>query len=303
MSDLLDKIDQNLLKLEHRVIAEFVRLQESDDPTGFGQLGEKTKVQMREYLNKLSDTLEHSGDTQNLELTTDYHEMLRSRLFVANRLLDLKIPTKFLRYLTKPVLSPAQISENLSEDANPVKAKQSGFTSRESRHSGFLEFFRSRFSSDKGDKSKITAKSASLDQQKEIYKDQGPYAAAQQMAMLASVVIERQVTQAQQVAAREKLGRASFGGVDLGHRQLKARDIARSPEEIRKKLEARKEQVQSVDKASFAAADTSHDLREDVARLQAEKQQRLKKTTEATAQPNRGKAKFGSRDVSDQFKK
>lgn len=264
------------------MIAEFIKIRQSDNPPEIALLGEKIKGQIVEFLATLDDRLEHSGNTQQLELKTDLHEMLQSRLFVAKRVLDLELPIKFLQHLTKPVFTPGEASQSsCQENPNATITRQTTFASKESSQSRFLEFFNSRFSSDKGS-GDIQAQFTNTAQQKQVYTDKGPYAAAYQLAMLTSVVMEHHAAQeradfSSEEEQQKQFGRASFDGRDLPDKPLpKVRDIARSPEAIREKLDARKNQVQAVAKATFFASDSTHSFRGEIEKLAAEKQRKAK---------------------------
>jgi hypothetical protein len=134
---------------------------------------------------------------------------------------------------------------------------------------------------------------------KEIYQETGVYAAAQELAMLALVVTN--VPPPHQAISRQAVrGKASFEARDVSftHAPVKPKnaksDIAQTPEEIRRKLEARRHLPASKGKAVFGASDVASSTEASLAEKVVKQKQGL---TANKPQTSKGKAIFVARDV------
>ena len=249
-----------------------------------------------------------------LQLTTERHEDLRTRLYVINQLLDRKIALSAFKQASdqlqemastpprprpvQPVRERVQVTAPAKEEAG--KDPSSILTSIKS-------FFRKK--EQQKERTRIISMDVEKEEpgRKEIYKEDGIYGAAQELAMLALVVSDAPPPRKPQAKRAIITGKASFVARDLSSTissvpvkpKPKAatperRDIAQTPEEIRRKLEARKNQSSNQGKAVFGASDIKGGQNQTVNQDPTPGKITLQ---DIKPQPAKGKAVFESRDV------
>ncbi len=318
MKDVLDNIAEDLEVVETRILAEFHRIQEADE-TGFGSLPVEFREEIRYTVMALKEALERTGSKTELQLTTDRHEDLRTRLYVITQLLDRKIPMAAFTEADNQLHDMASTPARASTPSPAPKRSQATTTARtspkdspkEKDSSTILDSIRSFFRGK--DKTREATRITSMEVEekepvfKEIYKEDGVYGAAQELAMLALVISDTPPPVKAQVRRPKISGRASFEARDLSSSMTdvpakpKARpetperkDIAQTPEEIRRKLEARKNQSGSAGKAVFGASDVKG-ANESSGKSGPATQKGTPR--EIKPQPAKGRAVFESRDV------
>lgn len=263
MNEVLDRIDYNLTVIEDRLVSEFLKIQRSVDPAGYGELSESLKSQVKNALVKLRDLLDHSG-SGHLELTTDYHEVLRARMYVLDRLLERKVPTVCMNLSGRSAFTSRDVSATRGAATATKQITKRVIAEREASNRSFLSFFKGQFGGHKAAHHNIKLDAVDASEHKEVYAD-GPYAAAQELVELASMTVTYRAIEesegeeaARTYAKRRARGRASFEPRDPEPtQQVRTPDIARSPEEIRRKLEARPPSAGKGGRASFTAVDLS----------------------------------------------
>jgi hypothetical protein len=301
MKDVLDNISEDLDTTETRILLEFKRLQETADDSGIGKLTPEFREEMRYMVIGLQEALDSSGSVENLQLTSERHEDIRARLFVINQLIDRQIPlTAFskadsqLKKMGKPISSQRVIVEKKASAV--ITKSESG-----SLLDKILAFF------GLGNKPAESSASTHVEKEptgpKEIYKDTGIYGATQHLAMLAQVVADLPPPEKEDKPRQAVTGKASFEARDLSSTisdiPAKAKTverIAQTPEEIRRKLEARKKLAAASGKAVFGAEDVKAES-ESIAKQAISQTPRKMTIADAQAQTGKGKAKFVSRDI------
>ena len=96
MSAILNEINNDIIDLEERLLAEFQRLRELEPSDTYSSIESSINDQISLNLSTHLQALEHSGDRDNLSLRTEEHEQLDERMLVVKNLLNQRIPNAFL---------------------------------------------------------------------------------------------------------------------------------------------------------------------------------------------------------------
>jgi hypothetical protein len=117
MTELLDSF---LQEVEEQLLQEFERIRNTLSDSRYEPIDLGVRNALAEVTRDLYDRLDHSGDSQNMSLMTERHEVLLSRIVVIRRLLDAKVPTAFLHEAhTEVVTNRKQLEAKVN--ANPRK--------------------------------------------------------------------------------------------------------------------------------------------------------------------------------------
>lgn len=229
MSELISKIDKDLLELEERLLAELRRIRKGDAQLVYAEFAASLRLEFELTLDALADSLEHSGDSRNLALRSDRHEQMISRLDVVRNLLTRKIPTAFIEASHVEAKLERQQLESLVMEAR--RGPSESITSHKTPGEGARN------------PNQVSASELKQFSGKAEFRDAGLYSASHELAIL-----EKQVRQ-HHVDGRSidqvLKDRASFRSRELskGHVSDRAGDrrIAQTPAEIRRKLADRRE--------------------------------------------------------------
>jgi hypothetical protein len=334
MTDLLDTIDKSLQEVEEQLLDEFSRIRNALSDAPFAPIDIGIRNALGGVVTELYGQLDQSGDRVNLQMMSEVHEVLLARIVVLRRLIDSKVPTAYLheahtevsanrRQLEAKVVSRRSREED-SEDAPEKGAglfgKIKGLFSGESKTE--KEVSRNRI--------RVTEQEVQALEPVNVYLDNGIYSASRELAALANVFnLPEPQKQAIQAEHKKRMdGKAQFGSRDVSAQALGTkpdRDIAQSPDAIRRKLAER--QSGQVGKASFAATDIEHALSKrpitgkasfaatEIEHIQANqvranqvqapeptpaelaKKRRAVQDAEKAQTPTTGKASFTSRDI------
>lgn len=331
MTDILDTIDASLEEVEEQLLAELAHARSAIPANADCAIDTGIRNALTEIVAELYDLLQNSGDRVMLQLVTERHEVLYARIDVVRQLLSAKIPAGLLdtvheglelrrRRLEKRVIRQREIQ---AEQMQPPKAGLFGgmrglFDHNPSRQ----ELERNRFS--------VTQQEAEKLEQHQDYLDNGIYSASRELAMLMSLLRGgsldtppdsdpgrgRAVFKARELSTRvptvNKRARITQERVQsAAQKPAKVekpavpetsdnKDIAQTPEEIRRKLETRRDQ-ESAGKATFAAKDVAHAMPQEFygRKTQAEEDRESAEAEEKEeAKPRTGRAVFESRDLS-----
>jgi len=301
-SKVLDNIADDLDTTETRILLEFKKIQETADDSGVGKLTPEFREEIHYMVIGLQEALNASGSKDNLQLTTERHEDMRARLSVINQLLDRQIPlTAFrkadsqLNKTSKP-LSTQPVGADKKTSAVVITSESTSLIDK------ILAFF--GLGKQSADSTRPTNVEKEPTGAKEIYQDTGIYGAAQHLAMLALVVADMPPPKEKADQRRQAVtGKASFEARDLSSTlsdvpvKSKTDDrIAQTPEEIRRKLEARRNLAKDSGKAVFGTAEVKTES-ESIAKKTVNQTPRKRTIADAEAQTGKGKAKFESRDI------
>ena len=96
MSDELSWIESGLDHAEAKLLEEFARIRNTLSAYRYNTIDDESKESLTAMLGRMTRELEHSGSTENLSLTTERHEDLRSRMVTLRQLMDGRLPTAYL---------------------------------------------------------------------------------------------------------------------------------------------------------------------------------------------------------------
>lgn len=274
MSDLLDKINHDLTELEEKLLLELRRLRKLHLDERYSPLDEAIKLELSLTRDALAESLEHSGDRQNLSLKTDLHEKLQERMDVMRSLLHRKIPTAFIE----------SAHEEAKRSSESVER-----TISQSRELAVLELLVRQHHID----------GRSIE---DIMKERAQFSSRElRSGHVADLAGKGKIAQSPEEIRRKlaergstSSGASSFAARDINHTAdfktaAPKGAIAQSPEEIRKKL-AERQAAGTTARASFTAKDIEPGYPQDFGgRKEKEKPEPEKP---------KGKAIFEARDLS-----
>jgi len=319
MSDILDKIDTSLEEVEEQLLTEFNRLR-ADNHTGKLKLDVAVLDTLLEATDNLNQDLEHSGSEKRLELRTERHEVLQARLRVVRQLLGSDIHASQLHEAHESIENSRR---RLEKRVVARRKKLEEQDEEPSYGSLFKRLFNRQADRREADRNRIavTEEEEHELQDVDVYLDGGIYSASRELAMLANLLQRgatddpppnqprgKAVFEARELSTtippvnKMKPVKEETEGADEDDRKEEKeekRDIAQTPEEIRRKLQERK--YQSSGKASFVSKDIepSHPQEfygrkpeEDAGRDDTEDQDEPEED-----EPKNGKAVFESRDL------
>lgn len=324
MTDILDKIDASLEEVEEQLLSEFKRLRDTLLPGAAGELDPGMSNALQEVTDLLLTELANSGDRTNLHLVTDRHEVLFARISVLHQLLRTRVPLDVLE----------KVNDGVKDRRRRLEARVMLQRKQDGKDGGSV---RGLFDH-KPSQQRIARNRIEVTQQEEksintaqVFLDNGIYSASRELAMLASVLRGGTLDRPPEADMDNARGRAIFESRELSYRppppvdkpkpkqepepepepepapNADKHEIAQTPEEIRRKLEARRFQA-NAGKATFTARDIEPAFPQEPLRkrekpldLKQEDDQRKEKDTE---EPRKGPAIFEARDLSNTpFKK
>lgn len=238
MPDILEKIELDLADVEEALLNELRRIRKQHSGETYATLDDSLKIQVELTVDSLREALDHSGDAGSLSLKTEKHENLETRMDVVGRLLNRKIPTVFIESSHKEVKASR---EQLA--ARVAQSRETSVTPETGAQSGKKGLWQRMFSRARTDGE--TARNPSditRDEEKQFdaddsYQDSGVFSASRELAVLCEQVLLH-VDEGQSIEQVVK-DRAEFKSRELSTEELLIRDIAQSPDAIRRKLERR----------------------------------------------------------------
>lgn len=309
MTELLNMIDSSLQEVEEQLLDEFDRIRNSLSDSPFAPIDTGVKNALGGIVTELYAQLDQSGDRQNLQLMTELHEVLLARIVVLRRLIDSKVPTAYLHEAHTEVstnrrqLEAKVVSLRSRDEDVPAAPEKSG---------GLFGKLKGLFSGDSQTEKEVSRNRIRVTEQEvqalepvNVYLDNGIYSASRELAALANVFnlpeSQKETIQAQHKKRME--GKAQFASRDLATQAASAnqdRDIAQSPEAIRRKLAER--QSDQGGKASFAATDIEHAQANQVqpsepTATELAAQRRAALEAAVAERPKTGKASFAATDI------
>ena len=96
MSDELSWIESGLDHAEAKLLEEFARIRNTLSAYRYNTIDDELRESLTAMLGRMTRELELSGSTENLSLTTERHEDLRSRMVTLRQLMDGRLPTAYL---------------------------------------------------------------------------------------------------------------------------------------------------------------------------------------------------------------
>jgi hypothetical protein len=254
MTDLLDTIDKSLQEVEEQLLDEFSRIRNALSDAPFAPIDIGIRNALGGVVTELYGQLDQSGDRVNLQMMSEVHEVLLARIVVLRRLIDSKVPTAYLHEAHTEVSAnrrqlEAKVVSRRSREEDSEDAPEKG--------AGLFGKIKGLFSGESKTEKEVSRNRIRVN----VYLDNGIYSASRELAALANVFnLPEPQKQAIQAEHKKRMdGKAQFGSRDVSAQALGTkpdRDIAQSPDAIRRKLAER--QSGQVGKASFAATDIEH---------------------------------------------
>lgn len=265
MTDVLDKIDASLEEVEEQLLSEFHRTLDAGAADGFVRLDAGVKGALTEVTDILHKELETSG-SGGLSLVTDRHEVLYSRIAVLRHLFRTTLK------MTQVVAAHDGIEQRRQALQRRVRHERSQQEPATPKSSGLRSLFSHRPTEQQQGRNEInvTAQEEQRLGQAQLYLDNGIFTASRELAMLASLsrggTLDRPPEEAEGNDVPTPAGKAVFESRDLRYHappnervqrpnapqpkpqpepEISKRDIAQTPEEIRRKLEARRDQTRA----------------------------------------------------------
>jgi len=309
MTDLLDTIDKSLQEVEEQLLEEFNRIRNSLSDAPYAPINTGVKNALSGVVTELYDQLDQSGDRVNLQMMTEAHEILLARMVVLRRLINSKVPTAYLHEAHTEVVTNRR---QLEAKVVSLRSRQDDHVDPPEKSGGLFGKLKGLFSGGSKTDAELSRNRIRVTEQEvealepvNIYLDNGIYSASRELAAVANVFnlpeSQKQTIQAEHKKRME--GKAQFGSRDLSTQAATAkpgRDIAQTPEAIRRKLAER--QAGQSSKASFAATDIEHvqgkqgQPREPTAaELATERRAALEAAI--SDRPKTGKASFAATDI------
>lgn len=194
MSEVIENIEKDLLDVETRLVEEFHRIQTIESEAQFSEVGPSSKAEFQLTITKLRDVLDHSGSDAELELTTERHETLRTRMITVLELIDRKVPTRLLAEAEEetrpreasvavghPIGQPHMTSNNTIKDESLVGRIRGLFAGKRERPAA---------SSDPSQSAPAPQRDTAP---KEIYQAGGIYSVTRELASLASLIMQSEI--------------------------------------------------------------------------------------------------------------
>lgn len=312
MVDVLDKIDASLEEVEEQLLGDFYRALDAGSADGFVKLDPGVRNALAEVTDSLHDELQNSGRS-SLSLVTERHEVLYSRIAVLRVLFNSHVRIQQLVAARDGIekrrddLEARVRQERRRLGVDPAERPKAGATSRFDHQPTAQEKQRNRL--------EVTANEEERLGQEQLYLDNGIFSASRELAMLVSLMrggtLDRPPEESDDKDSPTPAGKAVFQAKDLSYHapppervererpapapkpEISQRDIAQSPEEIRRKLEARRGQSEA-GPASFAARDLASHTPSEPPRPRA----RPQAPEQAEPPKPAGKATFAARELS-----
>ncbi|MEX2488092.1 MAG: hypothetical protein WD356_01035 [Pseudomonadales bacterium] len=325
MSDFLDNIDATLEEIEEQLLSALDRFRHKYADSDYCTLDLESKETLQHAIDELDHNLEHSGDEKRLELRTERHEVIHARIVTVRHILNSEIPVACLHQAHRELEDSRDRLENRVLARRKKLEPHVTMTERRQQSDSLKELFNRDVGERELDRNQylVTEQEERDLEDVDEFLDSGIYSASRELAMLANLIHRGATNKAR---PEQPKGRAVFEAKDLtsslphGNNVKSASkptpetepepkkrstetadksDIARTPEEIRRKLEERK--YQSAGKASFGAKDIEPEQpREYYGRQrETEKEEEEKENREDKGEHSHsGKAVFESRDLS-----
>ena len=320
MTDVLDKIDASLEEVEEQLLTEFHRVMDAGSDDGLAHMDVGIRTALAEVTDMLHHELEHSG-AGTLSLVTERHEILYSRIAVLRYLFTARIRITQLLETREGIATRRKRLENLvlaerqKRDGAAAEQKKPGLLS------GIKGIFDHKPTEQEAERNAINVTSVEEQRlgQSQLYLDNGIFSASRELAMIASLTrggtLDRPPEEADGQDSPTPAGKARFESKDLSYHappterinrpapepkakpaptpEISRRDIAQTPEEIRRKLAARREAAKA-GPASFEAKDLASSTYNEPPRPR----QKPTAASENKPEPRSGPAVFESRDLS-----
>ena len=312
MTDILDKIDAALEEVEEQLLQELNSLRETATQNHYHEIDRGIRQALSDVVEEIYHSLQHSGDKSNLQLLTERHEVLYARIGVLRQLLGTNIPAFLLSEAHEGLEARRRTLERrvIERRRNEFAAAQATSSPKSGKFlAGLKGLFNHKPSQQETERNRINVtpqEEVQLEPEQD-YLDNGIYSASRELAILASLIrggsLDRPPTE------DPGKGRAVFTARDLSTRlppvtkrvaiskepipeprpaKKDKGDIAQTPEEIKRKLEARRHQAAG-GKATFASRDIAH------ASPREAPVEKSASTREES--PRDGKAVFAARDI------
>lgn len=312
MPDILFELEQSLIKLEELLLFELDKARNQITDQLYVSLKENRRTRLLKHYKKIEHLLLNSGDISRLELMTDIHEQLRFRLNALKILLQPKqIASAYLEVAHQDLLhSRIRLEKRVVARRNKLAANSPASP----RHQDVDRAIRPVSAREKSlNQLNVTRTEAAELEDVRTSNDTSIYSAARELKVLAAYV---RIHKGKTPPAPK--GRAYFVSKELSHnihddvkthlqeininksrlrsairknagkkKKKLSRDIAQTPEDIRKKLEARGDTATASGPSVFESRDIYSEADEIGGEIFIEKQPREEKPVEKPPLPTR----------------
>lgn len=312
MPDLMETIDQSLQEVEEQLLQEFDRIRNTLSDARFEAIDTGIKTALASVVLDLQARLDRTGDSSNLQLMTEQHEVLLARMAVLRQLLDSKVPTAFLHEAHQEVISNRRrLEAKVAKQRDSQQSTHEEPAADETGKGGLMSKLKGMFSAGESEtkssnnKIKVTAEEQKALEPVSIYLDNGIYSASRELAALANVFnLPESQKQLLQESHEKKMravisGKAQFESKDLSAQAEEPTDgkaIAQTPEQIRKKLAERDNS--SAGASSFESRDLSSEAPPTRDKEIAQTPDQIRRKLAERSSSQTSKASFSSRDIS-----
>lgn len=291
MSDELTWIEDGLTHVEDKLVEEFARIRNTLSAYRYNTIDESAKGPLAAMLERMTRELEHSGSIEQLTLTTERHEALRSRMVTLRQLMDGRLPTAYLEEAHEVFESKRRAAEETAERSGTTASQAPAGSDSDEGNSGLIGSLKRVFARGEQQDEAVGANAPASRRvvqetdagPRQIYLDGSVYSARRELAAVAELINAH--------AGEEPpmpRGPAFFAAKDTRAKPETPRDIATSPEEIRRKLEARQPTVTGT--SAFAARELSGSINSAQTLEPAQSPEAIQRKLERRAQRQRDAA-------------
>ena len=298
MDEKLKRIDQDLINLENALLYELQRLRLLNEDSDYSDLDPPIHNEMKDFYRKLVAELEgDSKDWSNLSLKSFEQEWVEGRMKIVRNLLVRKLPTVFL---------------TISENQNRAEG-DSEFGTEEHYAAPWLAILDEVVAMhvvegrtiDEIARERAQFTSRDLDHEQEKARERRAQSPEEIRSKLQGKISG---SGASQFAARELSGTIAPVSQATPVKPIKPKEIAQSPEEIRRKLAERQAaQSGAAGRASFGAKDLSSTIapttpvapagKEPPKTIAQSPEEIRRKLAERQGAGSAGRATFGAKDI------
>lgn len=286
MSDKLFELERSLVQLEEMLGFELDKLRNQVKDQIYVAINEKRHARLLKHYKKLQFLLDYSGNRSQLELMTDIHEQLRTRLATLKILLQAKqIGSAYLEVSHQDIVN----SRSRLEKRVVVRRKKLAASSSTSQRSRTTDQISSRHKSSKEkslNRLNVTSAEAAELEDVRTSSNTSIYSAARELKVLAAYVrIHKDKT------PPAPKGRAFYVSKELSHNAQN--DVKAHLEELKKNKSKQKSEVKKI--ASLLKKNRKKKLGKDIAQTPEEIRKKLE--ARGTTEIATGPSVFEARDV------
>jgi len=301
----LAEVDEKLTEVEELLLADIRRVRKMELEETYVTLDGSSHKALKGNTARLKHALEHSGDSHNLSLQTDEHEVLAARIKILTILLIRDLPTGYVHEAHELAVEDRKRFETnvAAKRKQPAKPTAQTTTAKPGFMGSLKGLLKNKETPIEQSRNRLNVSEVETEEldQEAGYLDKGIFSASRELAILADLVETNRHRPPPPPLPRD---RASFSARDLSKAPSKTENkLAQTPEDIRRKLQERSATTQA-GPSQFQAKDlsttqvnpsgpVSKSKSEEIARSPEEIRKKLAERGDSAA----GKASFASKDI------